>query len=145
MMLQQLLNCECMMQVVSGTAAGDVHACCLPLQQGAEVHVPEPSAEDSTVHSTQHIGALTAPVRDTCPANTTGLAITAQGGVCASFSSSLSKRREHKCDDVACWKLCCTSASIEASSLQDTLAMLQPDALWWLQPVPRAYRLILLV
>lgn len=130
----------CMLQIVSGTTAGDVHACCTPLQQGAALHVPAASEEGSSstahnAHSTQRIGTLTAPVRDACPACTTGLAITAQGGVCATFASSVSRRPEHGVEDIACWQLQCSAPHCEVTPAQETGVLQQQDGAWWLERV----------
>jgi hypothetical protein len=100
---------------VSGSTAGDLRACCLPLK-GAVLNIPEASKNGSTtaeqsIHNITRIGSVTAPVRDACPACTTGLVITAQGGVCATFASAMSQRPKHCREDVACWQLCSSTAS----------------------------------
>jgi hypothetical protein len=111
------------MQVVAGTAAGDVRAFCLPLP-GAILNVPEASGEGSTVsaHSAPPIGSVTATVRDACPACTTGLVITAQGGVCATFAAAMSRRPEHSREEVACWQLTPSAVAEGASASDDPTA-----------------------
>ena len=117
-------------------------ASCTVLQEGAVLHLPEGSTEDAstearTAQSMKLMGAVTAPVRDACPACTTGLAVTMQGGVCATFAAGQSQRVYR--DDISCWVLrYLPPISGERSSPDDTWQPLHQDGAWRLERVPGA-------